>query len=292
MTMAKWIRVSRRLVCPVCGRPDWCLVADDGTAAICPRTESAKRCGDAGWLHRLVDCPAERQRFNPWHVPLHRESKVRVEEIAAISRRLQAMAEKSGAIDRLAAQLGLSPQSLVRFGVGWSFRDNFSSWPMFDWRGWIVGLNRRFADGSKKMMAGHRAGLYMPADLPQDLSGVVGTLLITEGATDAVAALDLGFWAVGRFSCNHGIELLVKLVSRIRPARLVLVGDADEPGRRGVESLASVLLAYVRQLKVVYPPQAHKDLRAWKKVGATCEDLMRVIGVARLRRLGVEVRRG
>jgi len=290
--MSHWIRVSRRLVCPICGRPDWCLVTDDGTAAICPRVESAKRCGDAGWLHRLVDCPAQRHRLNPWHVPLRKEPNARPEEIAALARRLQATADKCGAVDRLAVELGLGAKSLIRFGVGWSLRDSFSSWPMFDHRGWMVGINRRFPDGTKKIVTGHRAGLYMPADLPQDLACVEGMLLVTEGATDSVAALDLGFWAVGRFSCTHGTELLVRLVSRIKPARLVLVGDADEPGRRGVESLASVLLAYVRQLRVVFPPQPHKDLRAWKQAGTTFEDLMRAIDAARPRRLGVEVRQG
>jgi hypothetical protein len=205
---------------------------------------------------------------------------------------LQAEANKSRAIGRLAGELGLSPQSLIRFGVGWSFRDGFSSWPMFDHRGWIVGINRRFPDGTKKIITGHRAGLYMPADLPQDLACVEGTLFVTEGATDAVATTDLGVWAVGRFSCNHGIELLVKLVTRIRPANLVLVGDADEPGQRGVECLASVLLAYVRQLKVIFPPPPHKDFRGWKRAGATFEQLMHTVDTARSRRLGVEVRQG
>jgi hypothetical protein len=225
-------------------------------------------------------------------VPLRRESSARPEEIAALVRRFQATADKCGAIGRLATELGLSEKSLTRFGVGWSLRDGFSSWPMFDHRGWMVGINRRFHDGTKRIITGHRAGLYMPADLPQDLACVEGMLLVTEGATDAVAALDLGFWAVGRFSCTHGTELLVRLISRIKPVRLVLVGDADEPGQRGVESLASVLLPYVHQLKVVYPPAPYKDLRAWKQAGATFADLMDAIAAARLRRLGVEVRHG
>ena len=290
--MTRWIRVSRRDVCPVCGRADWCLVAEDGSAAICPRIESAKRCGEAGWLHRLADRPAPWPARSPWQIPIDREPKARAEEIAALSRRLQAEADKSRAIDRLGGELGLSLQSLIRFGVGWSFRDGFSSWPMFDHRGWIVGINRRFPDGTKKIVTGHRAGLYMPADLPEDLSRIEGTLLVTEGATDAVAAMDLGVWAVGRFSCSHGIELLVKVVTRIRPAKLVPVGDADEPGQRGVECLASVLLAYVRQLKVIFPPSPHKDFRAWKRAGATFEELMHTVDAARARRLGVEVRQG
>jgi hypothetical protein len=290
--MAHWIRVSKKLPCPICEHHDWCLVAEDGTAAICPRVESAKRCGEAGWLHRLADRPLPRPARSPRQIQLVPQSKVRADEIATMARGFQATADKCGAIDRLAVELDLSARSLIRFGVGWSLRDGFSSWPMLDHRGWIVGVNRRFPDGTKKIIPGQHAGLYMPADLPQDLACVEGMLVVTEGATDAVAASDLGFCAVGRFSCTHGTELLVRLVSRIKPARLVLVGDADEPGRRGVESLASVLLAYVRQLRVIYPPPPCKDLRAWTLAGATSEDLTRAIDAAQPRRLGVEVRQG
>jgi hypothetical protein len=37
----------------VCDHASWCLIAADGGAAICARTESANRRGNAGWLHRM-----------------------------------------------------------------------------------------------------------------------------------------------------------------------------------------------------------------------------------------------
>ena len=50
-------RVTKSEPCPICTKSDWCLYAEDGSAAICARTEqgSTKRCGDAGWLHILRD---------------------------------------------------------------------------------------------------------------------------------------------------------------------------------------------------------------------------------------------
>jgi hypothetical protein len=53
MNPARMKRVSKSNPCPACGKPDWCLVAEDGSAAICARIEqgSVKKCGDAGWLH-------------------------------------------------------------------------------------------------------------------------------------------------------------------------------------------------------------------------------------------------
>jgi hypothetical protein len=41
-TATKWLRVSKRNRCPVCDKPDWCLLSEDGKAAICARIESGK----------------------------------------------------------------------------------------------------------------------------------------------------------------------------------------------------------------------------------------------------------
>ena len=287
--MSDWVRVSKRCPCPVCQRTDWCLVAEDGSAAICPRTESPKRCGEAGWLHDLTRDGRPAPMPKPMSISLADKPKIRSEEIGALSRRLQTAADRSGVIDKIAAELGLDPKLLFRFGVGSSILEEFSSWPMFDDRGGIVGITRRFADGSKKIMAGHRAGLYMPTDLPESLFRIEGILVVTEGASDAVAGLGMGMWTVGRFSCTHGATLLAKLMGRLRPACVVLVGDTDGPGQRGVESLASALLPYARALKVIAPPAPHKDLRDWYLVGATLIDFMRLVDAARPRRLGVKV---
>ena len=51
-----WQRVSKRRLCPICERPDWCLFSGDPQnpkAAIFARIESPKHCGEAGWLHIL-----------------------------------------------------------------------------------------------------------------------------------------------------------------------------------------------------------------------------------------------
>ncbi len=53
-------RVSPDEPCLLCGKPDWCLIAKDGSAAICPRTPegAVKDLGTAGYLHMLdeVEC--------------------------------------------------------------------------------------------------------------------------------------------------------------------------------------------------------------------------------------------
>jgi len=54
-TVSKWIRVTKHNPCPICGKPDWCLISEDGKSAICARIESDKPAGNrgAGWIHKL-----------------------------------------------------------------------------------------------------------------------------------------------------------------------------------------------------------------------------------------------
>ena len=90
-------RVRRDNPCPICGKPDWCLIAGDKTAAICKRIESPKQCGEAGWLHRLRDHEPGRARAcclgasgRPDHLYGHRDCKSAVRNPA--SRRLRRVA--------------------------------------------------------------------------------------------------------------------------------------------------------------------------------------------------------
>jgi len=71
---------------------------------------------------------------------------------------------------------------------------------------------------------------------------------------------------------------------------VVIIADADDPGRRGAESLAVALLPYVPSLKVVEPPAPFKDLRSWQQASATPEDVHRLIAGVEPRRLVVKVR--
>ena len=50
-------RVSASNPCPICKKPDWCLIAPDRSVCICQRIESGKKCKDAGWLHKLIEDP-------------------------------------------------------------------------------------------------------------------------------------------------------------------------------------------------------------------------------------------
>lgn len=50
----KWLRITKQTPpCAICGKPDWCMVSEDGTRALCARSESAHPAGAAGWIHSL-----------------------------------------------------------------------------------------------------------------------------------------------------------------------------------------------------------------------------------------------
>jgi hypothetical protein len=71
---AKWVRVNRQNRCPICGKPDWCLVSPDGKAAICARIESERPAGNkgAGWIHKLdnsLPLPPTKPRLEGKQVP-------------------------------------------------------------------------------------------------------------------------------------------------------------------------------------------------------------------------------
>jgi hypothetical protein len=263
-------RVNARRRCPVCGRADWCLIHTDPVPlyAVCPRVDSPKRLGDAGYLHELVPGavmpPAVQQDPMP----------------APSFGRLAAKLERAANLEELAEAFGLAPESLRRLRVGWRAEESCSTWPMQDAGGRIIGLQRRWPDrrSGPKVMDGHRAGLFVPRGLERGQP-----LVITEGPTDCAAALELGVQAVGRFSCSHGAWHLRRLIRRLKPPALCIVSDADEPGRNGSARLAAELADMCPLLLTAEPPRPHKDLRAWRAAGA---------GPAELRQLLIEVKNG
>src|SRR5262245_33819829 len=279
----QWQRVRRDRPCPICERPGWCLLAADGSAAICARTESSKRCGEAGWLHRLRDDgwrPARRiVRSLPLTTAGHRR------DLASLAAGCRDAVDPVQ-LDVLTRSLGLTVDSLAALGIGWAEHYRAWSFPMTEAAGAVIGIRLRRPDGSKFAVKGGREGLFLPATDPTD-----PRLLVCEGPTDTAALLDLGYTAVvGRPSCTGGIKLLVELVQRRQPDGVVIVADSDEPGRCGADSLASVLLAYCPMMRVVVPKH-FKDVREFLRAGGTRRQLEQAIEAAPALRLAIQSRR-
>ena len=102
-------------------------------------------------------------------------------------------------------------------------------------------------------------------------------VLVVEGMSDAAAALDLGFVAVGRPSNLAGLDLLKELV---RGRSVVVLGENDEkadgqfPGKEGMIATFLVLRDVCPEVLRVMPPDGVKDLRHWVQLGVSASDLL------------------
>ncbi len=191
MQHEQWCRVTRNDPCPICGRGDWCLVAKDKSAAICPRTEagSVKEIEGSGFLHKLDDRREGRQYRPQRRFAVGRDNKPGRDFKALHEQYVRQITTQQ--LDELSRLLGVSVPSLIRLGTGWC-GESFT-FPMYNEKRMIIGIRRRFPDGRKAAVTGSRNGLLIPADLPDDKN-----LLVLEGESDLAAALTLGFDGIAR----------------------------------------------------------------------------------------------
>jgi len=266
--------VSRRVPCPICAGSDWCLVSKEGgsdpVSAVCPRTESPIRLGEAGWLHKLrdSDLPKPARKI---------EIEFEPNDYRPVADRFARFAD----LEAIAAPLGLEARDLRRLGVGFDVDQSASTWPEVDSARRVVGILRRFPDGKKRLRLGDRCGLFVPRDLPLDLAGE--RLLVVEGGSDTAAGLGLGRWTVGRHAVLSGLVDLGRLVRKIRPATVSIVADRDADGRGLSASrlLAKRLEPLCKDVRVVETPATVKDLRDWCRRGDAAVELSRAEEVSR-----------
>jgi hypothetical protein len=255
-----WKRVTRASRCPVCQHDSWCSI---GVRAVhCMRVDNGKPASNGeGWLHPLADGAAG------YHAPFARSlpTPVPVRDFAALAERWQRDLTPAR-LQTFADSLGVAPDALRSLGCGWS--GSAFSFPMYNAQRKIVGIRLRTFRGRKFAVTTSRQGAFLHGGEPH------GTLLIVEGPSDAAAGLTLGFDVHGRPSCTGAVSITAALT---RGRDVAIIVDADEPGRRGAEVLASKLLPVVCSLRVVEAPSPHKDLRAWLQAGATAEQVRSLI---------------
>ncbi|MCC7476719.1 MAG: toprim domain-containing protein [Pirellulales bacterium] len=244
----------------------------------------------AGWLHRLRDDRDWQDR------PQQRRVKAATPPAPAqeFARMAEGWHRVLGPLHRehIAQELGVNPKALEMMQVGWSSEHRATSWPMRDGNGRVCGIRLRQADGNKWSVRGSKSGLFVASSHDPFGGGALpGTLVISEGATDAAALLSLGVECYGRPSCNGGTEALVEYCSPHTWERVAIIADADAPGQRGARYLAARLVGYAPGgVKICTPPA--KDVREWIRGGATAEDINALIEGAPLMRLTYSTKGG
>lgn len=257
-----YARVSRSRPCPICDKPDWCMVARDGTHAICARVSlGGVFCGEPGYKHQLSG-----QRAVPTS-PMMRE---RVDfDASGYAQRFE-RAITPAQLELTAYELGVSSYSLQRLRMGWCAEHDAPAFPMW-MRGDICGIRIR-KDGAKFCIVDSRNGFF----LPRGLSDAIDTLYVVEGPTDTAAALDLGLDAIGKPNASACTDELIRILQAKQPELTVFMGENDAPDSRGKAAgidgpLAQCKRAVAAGLNAVFvlPPKG-KDLRQWKnEYGAT-----------------------
>jgi hypothetical protein len=269
MLVFSGIRVTRDARCPVCGHDSWCLVDSARGLAICPRTESKRKIGSAGWWHSTGGKVPD--GFKAARTAEEAEPLANAE-----SMQFRFVRQGSPRLGLLAMSLGLSVESLERIGAGW----NGSAWtfPMRNHREEIVGFRTRFDNGAKFAIKGSRAGLFIPSGR---LRGSGNEVWIVEGPTDAAAMCDMGLNAIGRPSCMGSEQEIKRWTAGMN---VIVVADADGPGVAGAERLIQSLAGSVRSCLMVLPPMGMKDAREVSNHGGGSNDWKALIGASSERR--------
>lgn len=132
----------------------------------------------------------------------------------------------------------------------------------------------RVAEGSVcRQKFGYRHHLKPEADLVQGAPVLLPSthpVLIVEGLTDAAAAMDMGFVAVGRPS---NLACMQDLADLVRGRDVIVVGENDEvnpitgqsPGHEGMVAALQMVKKTTKSAKMVLPPDHYKDLRQWRQ---------------------------
>ena len=215
-----------KILCPVCNKPDGCLIADDGTAAICARESkgSIKKVGKGGfrggWLHILGDFKPKKftvpekpyVNWNKWANKFAHDLKANAEDFL-----------------RLCLGQRLSILSVMRFNIGWS--QGWLTIPIYDMHRKISGIQKRKGN-IKRFMKHSDMGIFVPLTFYQDLSK---TVAVCEGWTDTVAAYEYGLNSLGKLNVWCGNEEVIKYITG-HPTieRVIVFADDNKPNQHGV----------------------------------------------------------
>jgi hypothetical protein len=274
--MSKLVPVSKAAPCPVCGGDHKCGTTAAGLV-LCGR-----RDGDVPGFRRLGPCkdptwtkysPADERRTvrSPVSLPntggLTPRRSPPPASLGDLADRLARNLTPDRAAD-LAGRLGLPARTLALMPeVGFDPDGGCWTFPEYDPAGFVVGIVRRFPDGSKRAVPGSHRGL----SLAGGWADARGPVFVVEGPTDVLALAACGLPAVGRPSNCGGADLLGKLFAGLPADRpVVVVGENDRkpdglwPGRDGARRVADDLARSLgRAVLVALPPADYKDAREW-----------------------------
>lgn len=254
------VRVNKRTPCPVCGKPDWCVVSRDGQRAFCPRVE-----GGLGWKGRMGYLHFLNRPLPPIpNLPKVKFDRPVDRDIPALMRVFRDKWETQP-FKRFehSCRLNLPEACLDALDVG-IMGSSVLAFPMRRADAVICGIRLRDSDtGRKWATPGSQNALFIPCthDLGQ-------WTVVVEGPTDTAALVSINVNVVGRPDATSGSELVAEFCAG---RRIVLFREPDGAGRRGV--MRQIELAKDSEVVVIDMPPGIKDAREWVAAGLTKEHL-------------------
>jgi hypothetical protein len=272
----KGVSVTTSAPCRRCGKPTrrdrsegFCCVDDDRGIGWCGH---ASQLGDVPFFSTTT---GERTTPPPHiHRPRAEIDGDVQRHIEATNRECQSYMDDTRFI-AAEESIGLAWHVLDAIGIGWSQQHSAYTFPMYDADRRVIGIRVRYDNGEKKAVRGSRNGLFLVSQ-PELVTVSSDVILIPEGPTDTAACLSLGFNVIGRPFNVGGMDDLARILLDYPKHRVVVVGDNDDAGTRGVEAACS-RIGKSREVRFVYPPTRFKDIRQWHINGAVHADVVRLI---------------
>lgn len=268
----KWIRVTKKHPCPICGKPDWCTYTADGGLVLCMRQANDRPSkGQAGgWLYKIGNAPFKTTPSTIYaagedeHIP-KRSVKYLLQDWKRDTNGMW--------LAQLAKDLGVKRAALERLGCVWCEGRSCWAFPMRDEAGNPIGVRFRSRE-RKYSVRGSRTGLFFdPGMSPGNTCA-----WLTEGPTDTAALMSIGAKVViGRSDLLSAWPTLKKALARFGITHVNICVDdegwekekTNSPGRDGSVRLAK---AIGMPCKIVRVP-GYKDIREFVKAGGTMTEL-------------------
>ncbi len=251
----EYSRCTKSMVCPICERTKYCMVAQSGDAVICTKvSEGRAKHYSFGDLHFI----------NGKQIVKHvRKDPVYKPNSKYIAKVWKGLIKNCDALEPMARHLSIKWEVLSCMHVGYHPVKDAYGFPMYDIKGQMCGIKMRNIEGAKWCIKHSRLGIYRYVFYDDDS----GPLIVCEGESDTAAMANLGFRAIGRASattCND----IVKAYDLGKPIYVVADTDEDGLGLREATKLADSLTdGYV-----IHNPD-YKDVRKWIESGTFTKDL-------------------
>ena len=244
-----------KATCPICNKPEECLIAEDGSACICYHVAegSVKRCGNAGWLHILKPGQFVPQKHTPKPKPY-------------VNWALKNRIFQRNFNREVLPGLGLTAPTLECFGGGYD--GDMWTFPMYNEIKEVIGIQQRTHNGKKYTMEHGDVGVFAPNSLNQQTVRHQ-ILLVCEGMSDAATAFELGWPSIGKYNYSAGNEIVFALCKKWRSlTSVIVVADPDQDGIWGAELLQDMLRRLPMGVSMLTPPE---DLRTMYTKGLTAD---------------------